>query len=126
MATATKSKPKSTQSKPLSVETVNAEPTNNGTPKITTIETFGFDGGNRYPKFGYDDRARKLLSYRAVVPSFQEIKPADLPTGTHLVEIGAIRSVVGAGAVGYGARPTCNGLKTRSLGLANKAILNSD
>ncbi|ESA37153.1 hypothetical protein N836_00300 [Leptolyngbya sp. Heron Island J] len=73
------------------------------------MSVFGFDLGNRFPKFGYGDHMKKLASYRAVIPAFQEVSPHQLSAQSHLVEIGAIRTVVGADAVSYGARPTFQG-----------------
>lgn len=70
-----------------------------------TIPVFGFDLGNRWHKFGYGDSIHKIASYRAPLPAFQDIAPSYLPSGTHLIE-GESRTVVGSGAVGYGARPT--------------------
>lgn len=76
---------------------------------IQTIPVFGFDLGNRFPKFGHGDQLSKIASYRAVIPAFQDISPAVLSAGSHLVEIGAVRTVVGRDAAAYGARPTFQG-----------------
>ncbi len=96
---------------PTATKAARPEPGKTTSPpsSISKIPVFGFDLGNRFPKSGYADIRSKITSYRAVIPTFQEVSPTVLSPGSYLVEVGAIRTIVGADAAAYGARPTFQG-----------------